>query len=88
MKVRPDISASLATSFAYEPRLDVGQPDVVGPRISADRNGMAAAIVGAVHEDPVHATLAHLSEGDLLRAGEGGHAPLKRGGAGRANDPI
>jgi hypothetical protein len=31
MKVRPDVSASLAAGFAYEPRLDVGQPDAIRP---------------------------------------------------------
>lgn len=84
MKVRPDVSTSLATSFAYEPRLDLGQPDVIRPSIGAGRNGMATIIIRAVDEDAAHTSGAHLSEGDLLRAalfvvaaaGEFGHAPM------------
>jgi hypothetical protein len=39
---------------------------------------MAALVVRAIDQEPANASIAHLSEGDLLLAGEGGHAPLKR----------
>ena len=37
MKVRPNVGASLAASLAGEQGLDIGQPDFVGPSVSADR---------------------------------------------------
>jgi hypothetical protein len=38
MKVRPDISPVLSAGFAYEPRLDIGKPDVIRPLVRADRD--------------------------------------------------
>jgi hypothetical protein len=68
MKVRPDVSASLAAGLANEPRFQIGEPDVVGPWVRAERNRLAAMIVRAIDQDAMHASVAHLSEGDLLRA--------------------
>jgi len=45
--------------------LNVGQPDIVGPAIAADGNRMAAAMVGAVHQNAAHAHVAIL--GRLIR---------------------
>jgi hypothetical protein len=42
-------------------------------------------LVGTIDQDPAHAGVAHLSEGDLLRAAYGGHAPLKRSEADQCN---
>ena len=40
---------------------------------------LVGCLVRAIDQEPANASGAHLSEGDLLLAGEGGHAPLKRG---------
>jgi hypothetical protein len=76
MKVRPHVGASLAAGLTYEPRLQIGKPDVIRPLIRADRDRMAATIVRTIDQETAHAGGAHLSEGDLLRADDGGHAPM------------
>jgi hypothetical protein len=38
---------------------------------------VAALIVRAIDQDPAHASGAHFCKGDLRRAGEGGHSPIK-----------
>jgi hypothetical protein len=68
VEVRPDVSPSLAAGLADEPRLEIGQPDVIRPSISADRDRMTALVIRAVDQDSAHASVAHPSEGDLLRA--------------------
>ena len=35
MKVRPDVSASLAATFANKPQLEIGKPDVIRPLVCA-----------------------------------------------------
>jgi hypothetical protein len=35
MPIRPDISAAVTAGLAGEPRLDIGQPDVIRPAIGA-----------------------------------------------------
>jgi hypothetical protein len=75
MKVRPDVSASLAAAFADEAGLNIGEPDVVRPLVRADRDRVAAVIVRAIDQDAAHAGLAHLGERDLSRA-VGWHAPM------------
>jgi hypothetical protein len=74
MKVRPDVGASLAAAYANKPRFQIGKPDVIGPLVCADRDRVAALVIRAIDKDAAHAALAHLSEGDFLRAGESGHA--------------
>jgi len=39
MEIRPYVGATLAANRAHKPRLDVRQPDVIGPGIAADRKG-------------------------------------------------
>jgi hypothetical protein len=78
IEVRPDVRASLPAALANEPALKIGKPDVIRPSVRADRDRVAAMEIRAVDQDPAHTGGAHLSEGDLLRAGEGGHARLKR----------
>jgi hypothetical protein len=56
--------------------LKIRQPEVIGPAVSADRGRVAAVIVGAVDQDAANALFVHLGEGDLGRAGRGGHAPI------------
>jgi hypothetical protein len=77
MEIGPNIRASLAASLAGEARLDVGQPNVIGPSVPADRRRMAAMIIGAIDQQAANAGGAHLAEGDFL-SGEFGHGPLKR----------
>jgi hypothetical protein len=42
---------------------------VIGPRVGADRDRVAAMEIRAIDQDAAHASFAHFSEGDLLRAG-------------------
>jgi hypothetical protein len=42
--------------------------DLVRPRIGADLQVVAAAVVGALDQEPAHAGLPHLAMGDLLFA--------------------
>ena len=58
----------LPQCLAGKAKLNIGQLDIIGPGIAADRDRMRALIVGAIDEQLAHAHLAHLSEGDLLRA--------------------
>jgi len=73
MEVRPHVSASLAAGFAYEPRLEIGKPDVIWPLLCADRDRVAAMIVRAIDQHAAYATVAHLGNGDLF--GAVGHRP-------------
>ena len=66
MEVWPHVGTSLAASRANEPGLEIGQADIIGPSIAADRDVMAALVVGAIDEKPAHAGGAHLAEGDFL----------------------
>jgi hypothetical protein len=75
IKVRPDISPSLAAGTADEPRFQIGKPDVVRPPIRADRNRVAALVVRAIDQDAAHARVAHFGKGDLCWADS--HAPIK-----------
>ena len=68
VEVGPDIGAAPAARLAHEPRLEIRQPQVIGPAIGAECNVMAATIVGAIDEDTLHAHLAHLAQCDLYRA--------------------
>jgi hypothetical protein len=36
MEVRPDIGTTLAAHLADEQRFDIGQPDLIGPRVGAE----------------------------------------------------
>jgi hypothetical protein len=74
IEVRTDISASPAAGLAGEARFDVGQPNLVGPSVGADRDPMAALEIGAIDQQAANAGGAHFSQGDLL-AGEFRHGP-------------
>lgn len=60
---------------------------MIGPPVTADRDRMAAPIVGAIDQDATNAHVEHLGKGDLLGAGEGrgwgplGSAHIRRVGA-------
>jgi hypothetical protein len=47
-KLRPDIRAAFAAGGADEVRLDVGQPDMIGPTFGADGDVMAAMMIAAI----------------------------------------
>jgi hypothetical protein len=67
VEVRPDLCPALAAGGADKARLDIGKPDLIGPAVCAEGDGMAATILGAIDKDAVHAHIAtHLAEGDLL----------------------
>ena len=68
IKIRPHIGTSLAAGPAQKPGLNIGQPGIIGPRIAAHGDQVAALVVGAVDQQPAHAAVAHLGKADLLRA--------------------
>ena len=76
MEVPADIRAAPAASLAGKPQLEIGQPDVIRPSITADRCVVAALVIRAINQEAVHASSAHFGEGDLL-AGGSGHADLR-----------
>jgi hypothetical protein len=41
--------------LADEARLDVGQPEIIGPLIGADRDRMAAPVIGAIDQETANA---------------------------------
>jgi hypothetical protein len=47
-KRRPHLSAALAAECTGEARLDVGQPDIIGPAVSVGFDEMAAAVIAAL----------------------------------------
>ena len=47
MEVRPDIGTTLAAHLADEQRFDIGQPDLIGPRVGAE-GPMGAFIIRAI----------------------------------------
>ncbi len=79
MEVRPHIRTAPAASLAAKSRLQIGQPDIIGPSIAAERRPMRAMVVAAVDQESAHPGGAHLGEGDFLFADR--HALLKRGPA-------
>ena len=54
-EIRADVGAFPAASLAGEPRLYIGQPNVIRPPIGAHRGEVAARIVGAVDQDAANA---------------------------------
>jgi hypothetical protein len=50
--------------------------EFVTPSVRANRKRVAAMVVGAIDQDAAHAHVAHLGEGDLLRAGDSGHGSI------------
>jgi hypothetical protein len=77
IEIRTDIGAPFATSLAGEPWLQIGQPDAIRPSVAADTCPKAALVIQAIDQQTANASGAHLGEGDLRLAGEGGHAPSK-----------
>jgi hypothetical protein len=66
VEIRANISASPAAGLAGEPALDIGQPDVIRPSVAADRDRVAAPIIGPTDQEIANAGGAHFGEGDLL----------------------
>ena len=64
-KVRPDVRATLAAALAYEARLGVRQPHVVGPAVSVGLDMMRATVIAAVDQHIAGAARAHFAEGDF-----------------------
>jgi hypothetical protein len=96
IEIRPDVGALGAASPTNQFPFKVGQPDMTGPAVAADRGPMAAFVVGAIDQEAANARCSHFREGDFLlaalfviaAAGESGHAPLKRNPRRQANRPI
>jgi hypothetical protein len=51
LKSRPDIGAAFAAGRADEAGLDVGEAEIIGPAVAADRNRVTATIVRAIDQD-------------------------------------
>lgn len=68
LEVGPNVSAAGSAALADKPRLNIGQPHLVGPAIGAQHDVMAAM---AIDQDAAHTHLAHLTEGDLDRPAVG-----------------
>jgi hypothetical protein len=66
------ISTTLAAALTNEARLKIGQAQIIGPGIAADGNGVAAALVCAVDQQPAHTHVAHVGKRNL---GGPVHAP-------------
>jgi hypothetical protein len=78
-KVRPDVGAPGATRLANETRLQIGQRNIVGPRLCADRQVMATTVVGAIDQQPGYASYPHFPKGDLLLS-HAHDSPIERDG--------
>jgi hypothetical protein len=66
IEIRSRVSAFLATRLARKARFDIGQPDIIGPLVAADRDVMAALVVRAIDQETANARPAHFSKGDFL----------------------
>jgi hypothetical protein len=78
LPIGPHVGTAPAARLTGEPRLEIGQPNVIRPSIGVGRCVVAAMVIGAIDQETANASGAHFAEGDLLWAGEGVHAPLKR----------
>jgi hypothetical protein len=65
IEVRLHVGDTLAVHLADEARLDVGQPNVVGPGVVAERDRVAGPVVRAVRQNPAHTALTHVREDDF-----------------------
>ena len=54
-EIRADVGAFPAASLAGEPRLDIGQPDVIRPSVAADWCPVAAFVVRAIDQETANA---------------------------------
>lgn len=58
----------MAADLADKLRLDVRQANVIAPASGIDHEGVSAAVVAAIDQEPVGAGLAHFPNGDFLLA--------------------
>jgi hypothetical protein len=54
-EIRAYVRAFLAASLTGEPRLKIGQPDLIGPSVPADCRRMAALVIGAIDQETANA---------------------------------
>jgi hypothetical protein len=57
------------------PRFEIRQPDLIGPAVGIDHNGMRAFVVAAVDDEPDRAGFAHFAQCDFLLACHGSSLP-------------
>lgn len=55
------VDAALAAGSAYEARLEIGKLCFIRPWISAERDRVAAAVVGAIDQETAHVGRAHVT---------------------------
>ena len=68
IRITPDLGTALAACGASEPFLDIRQPNVIRPSITAHPDIVAATIVLTEDQEPAHALGAEFGERDLLLA--------------------
>jgi hypothetical protein len=66
-EIRPEIGRPGAAGLTYEQRLKIRESEVVRPSISADRDRMAAVVVGAVDQQAADAHFAHFTQTYFFR---------------------
>jgi hypothetical protein len=66
IEIRPYVGTALAAGCAGETILNVGQSKIIRPRVAADGDRVAAAVVGAIDEQAAHAHLAQQGRQALL----------------------
>ena len=57
----PHIGAPLAAGLAYDPRLNIGQPEIIRPVVGANVARMAASILGAIDKQIADERRRHMS---------------------------
>jgi len=68
MEVRANISALPTARSAGKPVLQIGQPEIIRPSITAYRGPMGAPKIRAIDQQAANTCRAHLGEGDFLAA--------------------
>jgi hypothetical protein len=67
LEQRPHIGAPPAAGLAGELGLQIRQPDVIGPEVRTDDDGMRAFEISAIDDQQARAVVrSHLPEGDFL----------------------
>jgi len=60
VEIRPRVGAALAAGLADEPRLEIGELEIVRPAVRTERDRMAAGVVRAADQNAARALLAHV----------------------------
>src|SRR6516225_7614062 len=61
-----DAHAPLAADLAYRAIFNIGQPQVIGPLIGADRDRVATAVVGAIDQQKPRTRMSRISPNGIF----------------------